>query len=83
MDWQDIAKGFIAPPEDLQQLLNIQHYTMKVVFEMNLSALLVSVRFSLGDLHRWQRKRYENTRLCVWILLSADLEQRGQTLAQK
>lgn len=58
MDWQEIAKGFITPPEDLQQLLNIQQYTMKVVVEINLAALLVSVRSSLGDFHRWQRKRW-------------------------
>lgn len=64
MDWKDIAKGFDAPPEDLQQLLDIQHCTMKVVFEMNLAALCVSVRCSRGDFYRWQWKWGENALLC-------------------
>lgn len=64
MDWKDIAKGFDAPPEDLQQLLNIQRCTMKLVFEMNLAALCVSVRRSRGDFYRWQWKWGENALLC-------------------
>lgn len=64
MDWKDIAKGYDAPPEDLQQPLNIQRCTMKVVFEMNLAALCVSVRCSRGDFYRWQWKWGENALLC-------------------
>lgn len=64
MDWKDIAKGYDAPPEDLQQPLNIQRCTMKVVFGMNLAALCVSVRCSRGDSYRWQWKWGENALLC-------------------
>lgn len=55
---------------------------MKIVFEMNLAALRVSVLLSLGDFHRWQRKYAVWKYAAMWLLQSADSEH-GQTLAQK